>query len=416
MKIDCADASHDMIDAALEDAVPLTASEDSAPRDDVPPPGDRDVPPEAATSGGGASSPPRKHVHNRTRQRDEAAKPFPVILLTEPPTPTRWLIGGLLPAGSCALMAAAPKCGKTWLTLAIALALAMERSVLGRWQAKRKGKTLFYSPESNRNALTCRLWGLCWGMGLDPRAVAADLPFIDARLDLAAADHVARLAATVEQHDPCLVVIDPLVSAAAGIDENASGDIMKVLNPLRDLTADRQDLSVLLVHHTSKAAGDRSRALGIRGSSAIDAWRDTLITLLLAKDDDSDPPRRVDVDHRDAPAPAPAGFQLASGPATDEGHPELSWFRLDPCDPPEVKKHSGGPSASTQAKKLAKGAMVAAARKEPGSYRAAALAKAAGIKVSDRSARDYVIELTKERQLHRDKDGWIHPEPQGKDR
>ena len=246
-------------------------------------------------------------------------------------------------------------------------------------------------------------------MGIDPHGLMDDLPFIDARLDLAREDHVSRLEATVAEHDPRLVVIDPLVSAHMGLDENASGDVMKVLNPLRDLITARPDTSLLLVHHHGKAGGERSRNHGLRGSSAIGGWWDSLITLQRAKDD-SAAPRRVDVEHRDAPAPEPAGFQLAMGSAEREGHPELSWFCLDACEPPEVGGNRGGQSALSKAKEVAKGAMVAGARREPGIYRGAhALAKAAGIMVGERAARGYVNELVEEGELRRDDEGGIHP-------
>jgi len=267
------------------------------------------------------------------------AEPFPVRYLTDPPEPTRWLVGGLLPAGCCAVLAAAPKAGKTWLTIGIAIALATGRSILD-WQPEARGRTLFYSPESGWNARTQRLWGLCWGQGQDPRVIGSDTPFIDARLDLTLSAHIARLTALVEKEQPRLLVIDPLVCAATGIDENASHEVMTILSPLRDLCTNCPDLSLLVVHHTAKAAGERSRALGIRGSSAIDAWRDTLITLRRAEDD-STAPRRIDVDHRDSPAPEPGGFRLAAGPAREEGHPELCWFRLDSCEPPELARGRG---------------------------------------------------------------------------
>lgn len=266
---------------------------------------------------------------------------FPVRLLTEPPTPTRWLFDGLLPAGACGILAAAPKAFKTWLTFHMGLALVTGARVLDRWQTRATGKTLFYSPESGWNARTQRLWGLCWGMGINPLDVVRELPFIDARLDLSRDEHVVRLAATVAEHDPRLVVIDPLVSAHLGLDENAAGDVMAVLNPLRDIVSGRPNTSVLVVHHHSKSAGDRSRNLGLRGSSALGGWWDTLITLTRAGDDPA-APRRIDVEHRDAPAPEPGGFQLISGPADREGHPGLNYFRLNPCDPPGVRRSGGG--------------------------------------------------------------------------
>jgi hypothetical protein len=66
--------------------------------------------------------------------------------------------------------------------------------------------------------------------------------------------------------------------------------------------------------------------------------------------DDPDSARRLDIEHRDAQAPGPAGFELATGPSSEE-EPNLSWFRLDPCDPPDIGgfgKRKRDPATSTK--------------------------------------------------------------------
>jgi putative DNA primase/helicase len=269
---------------------------------------------------------------------EDAIKPFPIKIYTGVPTAPIWIMPGLLEAGTCCVVAAEPKAGKTWFTFDLGISLATGRKFLDEWQPKHYVKTLFYSPESGHRARHARLVGLCWGRELDPALVLPSLPFLDARLDMGTEDHAARLAKTIDTTGAQLVVIDPLVSAHMGIDENSAGEVMGVLNPLRDMIAARPHCSMIVVHHTHKQAKNQARSLGLRGSSAIGGWWDTLVTLSRA-DDDSDGPRRVDIAHRDAAAPEPIGFQLAHDASEVPG---LDWFRVDRCEVPDLKTASTG--------------------------------------------------------------------------
>ncbi len=266
-------------------------------------------------------------------------EPFPLKTYSGMPAAPTWLFDGLLEAGTCAVLGAEPKAGKTWLTFDMGIALATGQTFLGEWKATELGPTLYYSPEGGHRSRHARMMGLCWGRALDPETVLPSLPFVDARIDLGADDHAERLARTIDATKARLVVIDPLVSAHLGIDENAAGDVMKVLNPLRDMITERPWCSLVVVHHTNKGAKAQSRNLGLRGSSAIDGWWDTLITLRRA-DDDSAGPRRIDIAHRDAAAPEPIGFELVHRPA--EENPELSWFRLHRCEVPDIGGGTSG--------------------------------------------------------------------------
>ncbi len=264
---------------------------------------------------------------------------FPVRTYSGKPAAPRWLVRGLIEQGTCVVIAAEPKAGKTWLTFDLGIALAAGQKFLG-WQPAEPGVTLYYSPEGGHRSRLARVAGLCWGRQIDHDKVLPSMPFLDARLDLSQPDHAQRLAMTIDETKARLVVIDPLVSAHVGVDENSAGDVMRILSPLRDIITARPHCSLVLVHHTGKGAGDRSRNLGLRGSSAIDGWWDTLITVRRA-DDDSGGPRRVDIAHRDAEAPAPMGFELSHSPDNENGG--LQWFRLSLCEAPEISR--GGKQA-----------------------------------------------------------------------
>ena len=268
---------------------------------------------------------------------------FPVIYHTEQPDPPNWIVEGMIEAGTACVLGAEPKVGKTWVTIDMAIAMAAGQQFLGH-EIKTRGKTLFYSPEGSGRSLAARIHGLCWGRNLDPREIARSLPFIAARLDLAAEGHAQRLADTIDETGATGVVIDPMVSASMGVDENSATDVMSILNPLRDILTARPRCFLLVAHHTNKGAKSTSRSLGLRGSSALHGWLDTLITLR-RKDDDSGSTRRVDIAHRDAEDVPAFGFDLVSGPVEDS---QLDWFRLDACEAPALtngKSVADGPTA-----------------------------------------------------------------------
>lgn len=265
-------------------------------------------------------------------------EPFPVRTYSGLPDAPVWLFHGLIEAGTCSVLAAEPKAGKSWFVFDMGIALATGERLLGEWAPVERGPTLFYSPEGGDRSRHARIVGLCWGRGLDPGQVLPSLPFVDARLDLAASGHAERLARTIDVTGARLVVVDPLVSAHLGIDENNAGEVMSILNPLRDMIAARPQCSLIVVHHTHKGAKDKALSLGLRGSSALAGWMDSCVFVRRA-DDDSGGPRRIDIAHRDAAAPEPLGFQLAHGP--DEEHPGHSWFRLERCEAPELGAGGG---------------------------------------------------------------------------
>lgn len=248
------------------------------------------------------------------------------------PSPTDWLIGGLLPTQSCVLIGAEEKTGKTWLVFEIALCLAAGRAVIGRWSARRRGITLLISPEGSRGGMMRRLHGLCHGKGIDPHDIGRSLPIWPGRLSLANADHVACLHKTIAAIRPDLLVIDPLVTATDGAEENDAGAMQAHLNTIRGLQQSHADLTIIVTHHLSKGNKERSAWHALRGSSAVGAWADGLITLRRTSES-AVAPRRIDVWHRDDPSPPPGGFVLQfdhdNGPAAGVPSVRLAQREVD---------------------------------------------------------------------------------------
>jgi len=268
----------------------------------------------------------------------EGVAPLEVVYLHDrPPKAPTWLVRDILAPESCCLLAAAQKSGKTWWTFLLAICLATGRPFFGR-EVRQTGRVLLYTPESGWEARRRRLWGLCWGLDLDPREVLQHIPIVRERVNLTAPEHCQRLAATIRLIDPVVTVVDPFVAAAAGIDENSAGEVQPVLDQLRDIAAG-PGRALVLAHHHNKVQGG-SVASNVRGSTAFGGWWDTLVTVRRQDQDRWDSPRRLDYEHRDARAPDPMGFNILA-----VAHPDApqgcTAFRLEQIEAPGMVSGCG---------------------------------------------------------------------------
>jgi len=186
------------------------------------------------------------------------------------PERPRWLVRSLYPHPAVSIGAGQPKSFKSWLALDVAVSVASATPCLGCFPVDLPGRALVYQAEDSvpevRERLECV--SNSRGLGLDE----LDLHVITEpalRLDLA--QDQARLSRAVEELQPRLLVLDPLVRLHR-LDENSSQEISGLLGYLRELQR-AQDVSILLVHHTSKRSRAR-QGQALRGSSDLHAWVD----------------------------------------------------------------------------------------------------------------------------------------------
>ncbi len=132
-----------------------------------------------------------------------------------------------------------------------------------------------------------------------PRAAGVRLADLDihvitapsVRLDVA--DDQRRLADTVAELRPRLLILDPLVRLHR-VDENVASEVAPLLAYLRELQRTHQ-VAVVLVHHARKGAGRLRAGQALRGSSELHAWGDS--NLYLRRVDDQ---LLLSVEHRAA--------------------------------------------------------------------------------------------------------------------
>ncbi len=217
-----------------------------------------------------------------------------------------WLIHDLWADQAVGIVGGEPKCGKSFLALDMAVAVAAGVPCLRRFPTAQAGPVLLYAAEDALHVVRTRLEGICGAAAV----TLADLPIhvITApTLRLDRAEDRQQLQTTVAILRPVLLVLDPFVRLHR-IDENASSEVAPLLAYLRELQR-RFALAVVLVHHARKGAGRLRGGQALRGSSELHAWGDSNLYL-----------RRVDerillsIEQRAAPSQSGLALVLRGGP------------------------------------------------------------------------------------------------------
>lgn len=169
-----------------------------------------------------------------------------------------WVVRGVFSRGSVSLCFGKPGAKKTWLLLDAGVHVAAGLEWLGR--VVQQGPVLLIDEESGPRRMRRRLRRL-----LDAHQLGRGQPIhfsALAALNLASDPiDVVALDEQLGQLKPSLVVIDALIDVSGGADENAAGDMQRLMQALRAL-AEKHQCAIVLIHHSGKAGQ-------YRGSSAI---------------------------------------------------------------------------------------------------------------------------------------------------
>ena len=222
------------------------------------------------------------------------------------PPAQQWMVETLWSEQGVGIVGGEPKCGKSFLALDLAVAVAAGVPCLRHFRPAGRGAVLLFAAEDAGHIVRRRLEGIANAADtafeeLDIAVIDVPTLRLDRRLDR------QRLMETVERIRPRLLVLDPLVRLH-GVDENAVADVAPILGFLREIQR-RFETAVLLVHHARKSGATRP-GQALRGSSELHAWGDS--NLYLRRRD-----RQIvmTVEHRAAPGLNGIEIELA-----DDGH------------------------------------------------------------------------------------------------
>lgn len=191
------------------------------------------------------------------------------MVSTEPPV-VPWVIEGLVVRGALTVLNGREGEGKSLLAMALATGVARGETRAG--MACVGGGVLIVDAENGRYETHRRVHLL----DLPASVVMYELgdgQRFDLRSDLT---ELERLLAA---HKPDLLILDSFRSLWGG-EENDSGEVATVLDPLRDLVREHE-AGTLLLHHSGKGSGS------YRGSSAIGASAELGFTLACDEGDDA---------------------------------------------------------------------------------------------------------------------------------
>lgn len=264
---------------------------------------------------------------------------LPAAQLGDPTAPLRWLLADLFLVGGAGMLGGAPKTGKSFFALELAVAVASATAAAGRFAVATPGPVLLCAAEDPPAVVLQRLAALAAARA---QALAALPLAVIVEPGVRLPDGLPRLAATVAQLAPRLLILDPLIRLHRA-DENSAAEMAVVLDGLRSL-ARATDCAILLVHHTRKAPAGGVAGHGLRGSSDLHAFGDSNLYLRRLGPDAA---FELRIEHRAAPCPPPLRLHLRVDGAP---HPRARFVcEADPPRDPiddralEVLRHTAAP-------------------------------------------------------------------------
>lgn len=274
--------------------------------------------------------------------------------LASRPAAQQWLIEDMWADGAVGIVGGEPKSCKSFLALDMAVSVAAGTPCLGHYRIARTGRVLLYAAEDALHVVRLRLDGIARTASvplenLDVQVITAPTLRLDQETDR------TRLAQTVKQLKPVLLVLDPFVRLHR-IDENVSSEVAPLLAYLRELQR-QYGVSVCVVHHAKKGAAKARAGQALRGSSEFHAWGDSNLYLRRTGDQ-----LLLSIEQR--AAPSIGGITVALSGTSDTlalrvvDRPERATATQSAASPPptervcEVLANAGEPLGLTRLRKL----------------------------------------------------------------
>lgn len=183
---------------------------------------------------------------------------------------TDWLVEDLLVSYEATVLVGDGGVGKSFLTMALALAVAGAEPTFLGLPIKKHGPVLYVDEENSAALVLQRLNAL--GMTEKHRANLEYLWY--AGVDLL--NEPEKLLEEAQEIEPVLVIVDSMSRVAIGAEENSNPDMTRLMRAGVVPLARETGAAVLLVHHTAQGG------IGPRGATAIRNAADQVISVIPA--------------------------------------------------------------------------------------------------------------------------------------
>jgi RecA-family ATPase len=194
---------------------------------------------------------------------------------------SKWLVEGLIRKASLGICGAPPKCGKTWLCLAMAQAISTGTPFLGRFKVY-KSRVLFLELEDSSRMLAERSIALMRGHGI-PEPEPGFLNFMLDQVRIDTPDGVENLRRALSETQAKFLIIDTLNRSHA-MNENLQVHASQLISTLDKLRREFQ-CCIIAVHHLAKSAKGGQGGRALRGSSVIHAGLENSLYLTRVSSD-----------------------------------------------------------------------------------------------------------------------------------
>lgn len=239
---------------------------------------------------------------NQARTSGAPYRTLHPVALGKTTPPLEWLVDGLFIKGGAGILGGAPKTGKSFFALDLAISVASATPCAGHFRVGSLAPVVLLSAEDPPAVVVDRLQALVHARGL----ILDQLPLhVIVEHPVRLPDNFDRLAATLAQHQPGLLLLDPLIRLHRA-DENSASEMSVILDGLRDLARSSRT-AILLIHHSRKAAAGPSLGTALRGSSDLHAFGDSNLYLRRLAQDGC---LELRIEHRAAAAPPPLRLTL----------------------------------------------------------------------------------------------------------
>jgi hypothetical protein len=232
------------------------------------------------------------------------ASPYATISAGELETktaPLAWIVENLFLEAGAGILGGAPKSCKSFFSLDLCVAIASGTPCAGRFRTLSQGPVVLLCAEDPTAVVSSRLAALAAARGCELKNLPIRV-IVEPAVRLP--EGIERLATTLAESQPRLLLLDPLIRLHRA-DENSASEMSVILDGLRGL-ARQSKTAILLVHHARKATSVNAGA-GLRGSSDLAAFGDSNLYLRRVSQDGT---LELRIEHRAAAPPDPLHLQL----------------------------------------------------------------------------------------------------------